>query len=73
MYRHAHPSATTQWSISTQPVILTILPITQCLPITDFLMLVRSSTRVESPIKESEEIVAFWSMRERFLGSVGSV
>jgi hypothetical protein len=41
----------------------------QCFPITDFLMLVFSSIRVDSPIIESEEIVAFWSIRDRFLES----
>jgi hypothetical protein len=35
-------------------------------------MVVRSSTRVDSPIMESIEIWAFWSIRARVLGSVGS-
>lgn len=66
-----HPSAITQWSRTTQPTILAILPITQCFPMTDRLMLARSSTRVERPIMESPEICALWSISERFSGSEG--
>jgi hypothetical protein len=58
--------------MSTHPVIFTIFPMTQCLPMTDFLMLVFSSIRVDSPIIESEDIVAFWSISDLSLGSVGS-
>jgi hypothetical protein len=45
--------------MSTHPVIFAILPMMQCFPMTDFLMLVLSSIRVDSPTIESEEIAAF--------------
>ena len=68
-----YPSEMTQWSRITQPTIFTILPITQCLPITDFLILVRSSTLVVCPTIESVEICAFGSIIARLSGSVGKV
>ena len=62
----------TQWSRITQPTIFTILPMTQCLPMTDFLMLVRSSTLVVCPTIESLEICALGSIIPRLSASVGS-
>ena len=41
-YTSAYPSSTMQWSNKTEPVILTIFPMVQCLPMTDLLIVVRS-------------------------------
>jgi hypothetical protein len=44
---------------------------TQCGPIIERLMLALSSTRVDCPIIESDDICAFASISARFSGSVG--
>ena len=67
--KEPYPSSMVQWSRITHPTILVILPITQCLPTTDFLMLARSSTRVDCPILESAEIWALASISGPFTGS----
>lgn len=64
----SYPSSMTQWSSNTQLLILTILPTMQCRPMTDFLMVVRSLIWVDSPMIESAEICAFWSIKERSAG-----
>ena len=66
-----HPSPTTQWSDSTHPTTRDILPITQCRPITERVIVARSPLFVEFPIIESDEMRDFASIRARLSGSVG--
>ena len=51
-----HPSANCTWSISTELTTLTCLPMIQCAPTTLRLIVVRSPTREESPIRTSPPI-----------------